>query len=123
MARPTEKTVFKWRKLAAKGLLYSEIQRMPAYRDKFTSNQIRHYCMGRCGRDMPGPLATAHRWGGTNPWLQGSESPQARLSEAEAKRVLKTPRISGATWAKRLDVSPSTIYMLRRGVTWKHLPR
>ena len=28
---------------------------------------------------------------------------------------------SGAEWARRLNVSPSTIYMLRRGETWEHL--
>jgi uncharacterized protein YjcR len=28
---------------------------------------------------------------------------------------------SGAEWARRLGVSPSTIHMLRRGETWEHL--
>ena len=27
----------------------------------------------------------------------------------------------GTEWARRLGVSPSTIYMLRRGETWEHL--
>jgi hypothetical protein len=30
-------------------------------------------------------------------------------------------RTSGAEWARRLGVSPSTIHMLRRGETWEHL--
>jgi hypothetical protein len=30
-------------------------------------------------------------------------------------------RSSGAEWARKLGVSASTIYMLRRGETWQHL--
>jgi hypothetical protein len=30
-------------------------------------------------------------------------------------------KTSGAEWARRLGVSPSTIHMLRRGETWEHL--
>ena len=30
-------------------------------------------------------------------------------------------RTYGAAWARKLGVSPSTIYMLRRGETWQHL--
>ena len=30
-------------------------------------------------------------------------------------------KTSGAAWARKFGVSPSTIYMLRRGETWRHL--
>jgi len=55
-------------------------------------------------------------------------SPHAELSEAQAVAALddwdeEADRwgSSGAAWARKIGVSPSTIYMLRRGETWKHL--
>ena len=120
MARPNARTVVKWRELAAEGKLYAEIQRKYP---EHTVDQVRHYCMGHCGKDIGGPIATVDRWNGSNVWLRGSRSPHSKLSEADAKRVLKFRRKKGTEWARELDVSASTIYMLRRGETWKHLPR
>ena len=120
MARPGAKTILKWRELAEEGKLYAEIQRKYP---EFTVDQVRHYCMGHAGKDVGGPIQKADRWNGSNVWLRGSRSPHAQLSEADAKRVLKGRRKKGTEWARELGVSPSTIYMLRRGETWKHLPR
>jgi hypothetical protein len=97
MPKPPGALVKKWRDLAEEGYLYAEISRMyPSY--------------------------------GSNVWLRGSNSPHAELTEAQARKVLddwdeKADRwkTAGAEWARKLGVSPSTIYMLRRGETWAHL--
>ena len=125
MPKPPGALVVKWRDLAEEGYLYAEISRMyPQY----SVDQIRHYCLGHTGRHLPGPIQRVDRWYGSNVWLRGSNSPHAELTEAQARKVLDdwdeeagrwgTP---GAEWARRLKVSPSTIYMLRRGETWQHL--
>ncbi|HSG07894.1 MAG TPA: hypothetical protein VLA36_06040 [Longimicrobiales bacterium] len=125
MARPPGPLVKKWRDLAEEGYLYAEISRMyPSY----SVDQVRHYCLGHTGRKIAGPVQRVDRWYGSNVWLRGSNSPHAELTEAQAKKVLddwdeKADRwkMAGAEWARRLGVSPSTIYMLRRGETWAHL--
>ena len=125
MPKPPGALVVKWRDLAEEGYLYAEISRMyPQY----SVDQIRHYCLGHTGRHLPGPIQRVDRWYGSNVWLRGSNSPHAELTEDQARKVLDdwdeesgrwgTP---GAEWARRLKVSPSTIYMLRRGETWQHL--
>jgi hypothetical protein len=125
MPQPPGNLVLKWRELAEEGYLYAEISRMyPGY----SVDQVRHYCLGHTGRGIPGPVQRVDRWYGSNVWLRGPNSPHAQLTEAQARKVLDdwdaeldrwgTP---GAEWARRLKVSPSTIYMLRRGETWSHL--
>jgi len=125
MPKPPGTLVVKWRELAEEGYLYAEIARMhPGY----SVDQVRHYCLGHTGRGIPGPVQQVDRWYGSNVWLRGPNSPHAQLTETQAKKVLedwdeeadrwKTP---GAEWARRFKVSPSTIYMLRRGETWSHL--
>lgn len=125
MPRPDDKTVVKWRELAEDGYLYAEIARM--YPDH-SVDQVRHYCLGHTGRNIPGPIQRVDRWYGSNVWLRGENSPHSELSKEQAIEVLddwdeKADRWkqSGAEWARKLGVSPSTIYMLRRGETWKHL--
>ncbi len=125
MPRPNDALVVKWRKLAEEGYLYAEIARM---NPEFTVDQVRHYCLGHAGRKLPGPIQTVDRWYGSNVWLRGANSPHALLTAAQAKKVLndwdeKADRwkTAGAEWARKLGVSPSTILMLRRGETWKHL--
>jgi hypothetical protein len=125
MPRPDEEIVVKWRELAEEGYLYAEIARM--YPD-YSVDQVRHYCLGHTGRNMPGPIQRVDRWYGSNVWLRGENSPHSELSEEQAIQVLddwdeKADRWkrSGAEWARELGVSPSTIYMLRRGETWKYL--
>ena len=125
MPKPPGTLVVKWRDLAEEGYLYAEISRMYP---EFSVDQIRHYCLGHTGRHLPGPIQRVDRWYGSNVWLRGSNSPHAELTEVQARKVLDdwdeevgrwgTP---GAEWARRLKVSPSTIYMLRRGETWQHL--
>ena len=125
MPKPPGALVVKWRDLAEEGYLYAEISRMyPEY----SVDQIRHYCLGHTGRHLPGPIQRVDRWYGSNVWLRGSNSPHAELTEDQARKVLddwdeETGRwgTPGAEWARRLKVSPSTIYMLRRGETWQHL--
>ena len=125
MPRPDVKTVVKWRELAEDGYLYAEIARM--YPD-YSVDQVRHYCLGHTGRNIPGPIQRVDRWYGSNVWLRGENSPHSELTKEQAIEVLddwdeKADRWkqSGAEWARKLGVSPSTIYMLRRGETWKHL--
>ncbi len=125
MPRPDDKIVVKRREQAEDGYLYAEIARM--YPD-FSVDQVRHYCLGHTGRNLPGPIQRVDRWYGSNVWLRGENSPHSELSEGQAIKVLddwdeKADRWkqSGAEWARKLGVSPSTIYMLRRGETWKHL--
>lgn len=125
MPKPPDDLVIKWRDLAEDGYLYAEIARMYP---KYSVDQVRHYCLGHTGRHIGGPVQRVDRWYGSNVWLRGPNSPHAELTEAQAKKVLddwdeeadrwKTP---GAEWARKLGVSPSTIYMLRRGETWSHL--
>lgn len=125
MAKPPGALVVKWRDLAEEGLSYAAIARQyPEY----SPDQVRHYCMGTSGKKLPGPLQSAGRWGGRNVWLQGSSSPHAELTEDQVLEVLddwdeERDRwaTSGAEWARRLGVAPSTIHMLRRGETWGHL--
>jgi hypothetical protein len=125
MPKPPGNLVQKWRELAEEGYLYAEIARMyPEY----SVDQVRHYCLGHTGRGIAGPVQRVDRWYGSNVWLRGPNSPHAQLTEAQVRKVLddwddeldrwRTP---GAEWARRLKVSPSTIYMLRRGETWSHL--
>ncbi len=125
MPRPTDTLVVKWRKLAEDGYLYAEIARM---NPQFSVDQVRHYCLGHTGRDLPGPIQRVDRWYGSNVWLRGENSPHALLTAGQAKKVLndwdeKADRwkTAGAEWARKLGVSPSTILMLRRGETWQHL--
>ena len=125
MPRPNTEQVRAWRDLAEDGYLYAEISRMYP---PFSVDQVRHYCLGHTGRKMGGPIQKVDRWYGSNVWLRGPNSPHAELTEKQAQRVLddwdeKADRWkkSGAVWARKLGVSPSTIYMLRRGETWKYL--
>jgi hypothetical protein len=125
MAKPDDKLVVKWRELAEDGFLYAEISRM---HPRFSVDQVRHYCLGHTGRKLPGPIQRVDRWYGSNVWLRGENSPHAELTIKQAQRVLDDWdekaddwKLSGADWARKLNVSPSTIYMLRRGETWKHL--
>jgi hypothetical protein len=125
MSKPDGDLVVKWRKLAEDGFLYAEIARMYP---QFSVDQVRHYCLGHTGRKVAGPIQQVDRWYGSNVWLRGENSPHAQLTASQAKKVLddwdeKKDRwkSSGAEWARRLNVSPSTIYMLRRGETWQHL--
>ena len=125
MPRPTKTQIVKWRQLAEQGYLYSEIARMDP---KFSVDQVRHYCLGHTGRKAGGPIQRVDRWYGSNPWLQGENSPHAQLTARQAQRILddwdeKADRwkTQGAKWARKFGVSPSTIYMLRRGETWQHL--
>ncbi len=125
MPRPPGALVIKWRDLAETGLLYTEIaKKYPNY----TVDQIRHYCLGRCGKKLPGAIQKTDRWNGHNVWLQGERSPHAELSVKQVLKVLddwdeekRRWGTSGAEWARRLGVSASTIHMLRRGETWEHL--
>lgn len=125
MPKPQAGLVLKWRDLAEEGYLYAEIARM---NPEFSVDQVRHYCLGHTGRKLPGPIQRVDRWFGSNVWLRGVNSPHAELTEAQAVAALddwdeEADRwgSSGAEWARKIGVSPSTIYMLRRGETWKHL--
>lgn len=125
MPKPVKDVVLKWRELAEEGYLYAEIARM--YPD-FSVDQVRHYCLGHTGRKVGGPIQRVDRWYGSNVWLRGENSPHSELTEKQAIRVLEDWdekkdrwKLSGAEWARKLNVSPSTIYMLRRGETWKYL--
>jgi len=125
MPKPSDTLVVKWRQLAEQGYLYAEVARM---HPDFSVDQVRHYCLGHTGRRLPGPIQRVDRWYGSNVWLRGENSPHAELTTKQAHRVLddwdeKADRwkSSGANWGRKLGVSPSTIYMLRRGETWKHL--
>ena len=125
MAKPDAPLVRVWRDLAEEGFLYAEISRM---HPPFSVDQVRHYCLGHTGRKVGGPIQKVDRWYGSNVWLRGANSPHARLTDKQATRVLNdwderadSWRKSGADWARKLGVSPSTIYMLRRGETWKFL--
>jgi hypothetical protein len=95
---------------------------------EFSVDQVRHYCLGHTGRKLPGPIQRVDRWYGSNVWLRGENSPHAELNIKQARKILDdwdekndSWKLSGAEWARKLGVSPSTIYMLRRGETWKHL--
>ena len=125
MPRPPDDLVVKWRELAEEGYLYAEIARRYS---RFSVDQVRHYCLGHTGRKLGGPVQRVDRWYGSNVWLRGENSPHSELTIKQAQRVLddwdeKNDRWkrSGADWARKFKVSPSTIYMLRRGETWKHL--
>ncbi len=125
MPRPPDTLVVKWRKLAEEGYLYAEIARMDP---QFSINQVRHYCLGHTGRKLPGPIQRVDRWYGSKVWMRGENSPHARLTAGQAKKILddwdeKADRwkTSGAEWARKLGVLPGAIQMLRRGETWKHL--
>ena len=125
MPKPVGSLVVKWRKLAEEGYLYAEIARM---NPEYTVDQVRHYCVGHTGQKLDGPLQRVDRWYGSNVWLRGENSPHAQLTSTDAQRVLDDWddkggkwKSSGAAWARELRVSPSTIYMLRRGETWQHL--
>ena len=125
MAKPSGALIVSWRDLAAGGLTYTEIARRHS---QYSEDQVRHYCMGTAGRKLPGPLQSPGRWRGCNAWLQGESLPNAELTAQQARAMLDdwdTERAAwvtpGTEWARRLGVSPSTIYMLRRGETWEHL--
>lgn len=125
MPKPPGALVVKWRDLAESGWTYAKIHRKYP---KYTADQVRHYCLGTTGKKLPGPTQKPGRWNGRNVWLQGEKSPHAELTKKQAVEVLDdwdeekgdwgTP---GAEWARRLKVSASTIHMLRRGETWRHL--
>lgn len=125
MPKPPGPLVVAWREQAQAGRSYAEIARE---HPKYSADQVRHYCMGNSGKDLPGPLQQPGRWLGRNVWLQGERSPHSELTLEQALAVLddwdderdrwKTP---GSEWAHRLNVAPSTIHMLRRGETWRHL--
>ncbi len=125
MPKPPAALVVKWRDLADEGHFYAEIARMyPEY----SEDQVRHYCLGNTGRKLPGTIQPTDRWNGSNVWLQGERSPHAEITQEQAVAVLddwdeerETWGKSGAQWARELGVAPSTIYMLRRGETWKFL--
>ena len=53
---------------------------------------------------------------------RGAEHLSAKLTEEQAKYVLASSANSSAL-AKELGVTYQTIYALRTGITWKHLPR
>lgn len=125
MAKPDRALVLKWRQLAEEGYLYAEIARMYP---RYSVDQVRHYCLGHTGRKLGGPIQQVDRWYGSNVWLRGENSPHSELTDKQARKVLDDWdvkkdrwRTSGAEWARRLGVSPSTIYMLRRGETWQFL--
>ncbi len=125
MPKPPGALVVTWRDLAADGHSYAEIARRFT---EYTADQVRHYCLGNTGKKLPGPIQQPNRWGGHNVWLQGESSPHAELTIAQALEILydwdeesRDWGTSGAEWARRLGVSPSTIHMLRRGETWEHL--
>jgi hypothetical protein len=125
MPKPPAGLVVKWRDLAEEGYLYAEIARM---NPEFSVDQVRHYCLGHTGRKLPGPIQRVDRWYGSNVWLRGENSPHSELGVEQAVAALDdwdedADRwgMSGAEWARKFRVSPSTIYMLRRGETWKHL--
>ena len=125
MPKPPAGLVLKWRNLAEEGYLYAEIARK---NPEFSVDQVRHYCLGHTGRKLPGPIQRVDRWYGSNVWLRGVNSPHAELTQEQAVAALddwdeEADRwgMSGAEWARKIGVSPSTIYMLRRGETWKHL--
>ena len=125
MPKPPGALVVQWRDLAASGMTYAEIQRRHS---EYTADQVRHYCMGTTGKKLPGPVQPAGRWEGSNVWLRGERSPHAELTSEQVMEVLDDWDededdwgTSGAEWARRLGVSPSTIHMLRRGETWRHL--
>ena len=85
MPKPPGTLVIKWRELAEEGYLYAEIARMyPEY----SVDQVRHYCLGHTGRNLPGPVQRVDRWYGSNVWFRGSNSPHAELTEAQARKVL-----------------------------------
>lgn len=125
MPKPPAALVVKWRDMAEEGYLYAEIARM---HPEYSVDQVRHYCLGHTGRNIPGPVQRVDRWYGSNVWLRGENSPHAELTREQAEAILddwdeetdKWGR-SGAEWAREIGVSPSTIYMLRRGETWKFL--
>ena len=125
MPKPPAGLVLNWRNRAEEGYLYAEIARM---NPEFSVDQVRHYCLGHTGRKLPGPIQRVDRWYGSNVWLRGVNSPHAELTQEQATAALddwdeEADRwgLSGAEWARKIGVSPSTIYMLRRGETWKHL--
>lgn len=53
---------------------------------------------------------------------RGAKHLSAKLTEEQAKYVLASSANSSAL-AKELGVTYQTIYALRTGITWKHLPR
>lgn len=125
MPKPPGALVVKWRDLAEAGWTYAEIHRKY---EEFTADQVRHYCLGTTGKRLPGPTQKPGRWEGSNVWLRGERSPHSELDEQQVRKVLDDWDeergdwgTSGAEWARRLKVSPSTIHMLRRGETWRHL--
>lgn len=125
MPKPPGAVVVRWRDLAESGMTYAEIQRQYP---RYTADQVRHYCLGTTGKRLPGPLQRPGRWNGSNVWLRGEKSPHAELTEEQVVQILDDWDeerdewgTSGAEWARRLGVSPSTVHMLRRGETWTYL--
>jgi hypothetical protein len=51
----------------------------------------------------------------------GEQARNAKLSEAQAREVLRTPEVGNRTFARRWGVSPWAIYAIRRQLTWKWL--
>lgn len=52
----------------------------------------------------------------------GSRVPSARLTAEQVCEIRRTRKsVSGAEWARRLGVDPSTINAIRRGDSWRHV--
>ena len=125
MGKPyTDEMAVLWRNMAANGMNYAEIAR------KFygySRNQVRHVCVGNCKLDLPGPVQKLNRFK-HNPWLRGSNHPNATITEEQALAILDDWdeergrwRTMGKVWAHRFGIATSTVYMIRRGESWRHL--
>lgn len=53
---------------------------------------------------------------------RGQDLPQAKLTEEQVREVVNNP-CSNSTMAKKLNVHPATIQLIRSGKNWKHIPR
>ena len=110
MPRPDDKIVVKWRELAEDGYLYAEIARM--YPD-FSVDQVRHYCLGHTGRNLPGPIQRVDRWYGSNVWLRGENSPHSELSEslqvARHRLLVRQPQLAVVEARELLPFGDSSI--------------
>lgn len=51
----------------------------------------------------------------------GERNGIAKLTEAQVLEILASPDLSGAAFARRYGVHPTTIHRARRGEYWKHL--
>lgn len=56
------------------------------------------------------------------PGLRGEESPAAKLTAADVRRIRTLGyTVRGADLAREYGVSPATICLIRKGVNWRHL--